>query len=276
MRLRVVLNTYGRPAQALAVMEGLRALASGLHEVSYVLAFDAEDAETHLFLNDINWAMPQGVTYDRRPRPASLQDCWNRNMVDPDEADIWLPFGDDNFCATPNWDDLIVQTLLGAPVPELAVLGWHDMANPGQLTVPIFAAGWLKAIAPEPALDTRYPFWGADTAISETWSYVFGMAVPRPEYLLLAGMPGRPNRALIDADADEIWDLYRGMRYARMATAARVRFAHGLPEPSNIAALADAWAARDDVGREHTRQLIEHLRNKRLDNQKDNFGQLVA
>jgi hypothetical protein len=111
-------------------------------------------------------------------------------------------------------------------------------------------------------LDTRFPFWFADTAISETWSYVFGMPVPCPEFLLLAGPPGVPNPRLLEEGADKWWDLYAATRVERMAVAHRVRWTHALPLPQNHNALSDAWAARDTQGREDTRKLVEHLRAK--------------
>jgi hypothetical protein len=70
------------------------------------------------------------------------------------------------------------MTAAQAPVPELAVVGWLDQANPTMFTVPIVSRGWLEATAPRPCW-TRP---GSPTRpYSETWSYVFGMVPPRPK-----------------------------------------------------------------------------------------------
>lgn len=263
--LRVIVNTHRRPAQALAVVECLRALSSGKHRVSYVLAFDQDDTPSQRVLLRAE-AEGENFTTDMRPRPASISDVWNRNLVDPDLADIWLVMPDDGFCAAPDWDDLIVRTMAEAPRPDLAVLGWNDQANPGLFTVPIVAAGWLKAIAPTPLLDPRFPFWFADTAISETWSYVFGVKPPCPEYLLLAGKPGNPNPTLLAEGGDKWWDLYASTRSERYGHAERIRRAQGIPAQKTLAALVAAWIERDDIGRRDTRELVERLRNEGLDN----------
>lgn len=274
MKLRVVINTHGRPAQALAVIECLRTLESGRHEVSYVLACDNEDVATSVLLVSRGMCPPY-VELDMRPRPASVQDCWNRNLVNPKHADVWFVMPDDLFCGAPNWDDLAVQTLALAPVPELAVIGWNDLSNPGQLTVPIVAAGWLEAIKPEPFYDPRFEFWFSDTAVAETWSFVFGMTVPRPSFLPLAGMPQRPNPLFLRDGADHLWDLYAATRINRLNTASRIRIAHDLPAPSNLQLLIDGWTERDEWGRRGARELRERLQNKALDNPLDNSGQLV-
>jgi hypothetical protein len=48
-RLHKLINTFKRPAQALAVIECLRATSSGKHEVKYVVAYDKEDWMTDQF-----------------------------------------------------------------------------------------------------------------------------------------------------------------------------------------------------------------------------------
>jgi hypothetical protein len=49
MKLKVIINTFKRPAQALAVIQCLRAMSSGKHEVKYVVAYDKEDWMTGQF-----------------------------------------------------------------------------------------------------------------------------------------------------------------------------------------------------------------------------------
>src|SRR5262245_32285934 len=74
----VIVNTARRPAQALAVIETLRALASGKHRIDYILGCDAEDPGTRrFFATTRRWTAD--ITIDCRPRPASLQEVWNRN-----------------------------------------------------------------------------------------------------------------------------------------------------------------------------------------------------
>jgi hypothetical protein len=273
--LRVIVNTHKRPAQALAVIECLRALASGEHRVSYVLAYDEEDRRSDLYFAVLQdqqlWA--DDVEWDVRPRPFSLQDCWNRNMVPPFEHDIYLPMPDDGFCGADNWDDRIVQVMSAAPRPDLAVIGWLDTACDNQLTVPIVARGWLEAMWPTPLMENATDAWFADTALSETWSFVFGFPPKRPRFLPLVTKPNNYNPLLAKYDADELWDGYAERRGARLYLADRIREQHGIPKPPHIGALLNGWAERDVRGREQLKIIQERMRNGGLDNQVDNSGQ---
>lgn len=254
MKFKVVIVTHKKPLQALTVLGAMRALESGKHKVQYVLACDAEDHTSEVLMrHEDTW----NVDVDLRCRPASVQDCWNRNMTDPSEADFFLNMTDDAFCAAPDWDEFIVQGTAAAPRPDLSVMGWHDLASPNNFTLAIVTAGWLRATG-EPLLDPRFDFWFSDTAIAETWSYVHGRVPPRPKYLLMAGKPGNPNPKLLKEGGDRLWDLYAKTRSDRIATAERVCKGLGLSSlPGRH--LISQWVARDAEGREDTRRLVARL-----------------
>jgi hypothetical protein len=257
MKFKVIINTFKRPLRAIAVAETLRAMKSGKHDVRFTIAYDQEDLNTGLFFQDLDWLDDhEDIGFDCQPRPDSLQDVWNRNLTG--DADFFLPMPDDGFCAAPEWDVAIVKMAAKYPDPRMVVMAWNDQANPGQLTVPIVSKGWLELLGKTPLLDPRFPFWFADTAIAETWSFITANGVPIPDYLLLAGKPGEPNPIMRDVDL--WWDLYAATRVERIELAEKIARKVGIETGiDDIQSVVAQWCQRDEDGRREAHKIVDQL-----------------
>ena len=257
MRFRVVVNTHKKPHYAIACLTLAQSMASGKHEIGYTLAYDAEDTLTAMEVTrtgSLLWNMVDRV--DCRPRPQNLNDVFNRNTPGKDDADIYVIFTDDGFCAAPAWDEFIAQRVpeyKGLPV----VMGWNDQANPGQLTLPIVSREWLEA-SNRPLLDTVYPYWFSDTAVNEIYGFATGNYVPCFEYLLLTSMPGNPNPIIRDVDL--WWDFYAHNRQERLEAGREISRKFGIKvDEDRIKEMLFQHEARDKLGRAETHKIFDIL-----------------
>jgi len=258
VKIRVIVNTYRKPRQALAVIEVARNMASGNHEIEYILAYDNEDMESVEFFHRHGLGYPH-IWWDQKPRPRTTPDCWNRSMV-PGTAEIYVPLPDDGWIACPNWDEALVEFYYSYPDKRLFVTGWIDQANPSQLTNVIISDGWLRLLEGEPVYDNRFPFWFCDTAINELYAFIHGSGVPILQIMALAGKPFQPHPGLRDMDI--WWDLFGATRIERLATAARIRKACNKPEPSNLAKIVADCEDRDGRGRLDGHEIIRQMEEK--------------
>lgn len=248
MRFRVVIASRGRPHRAASVLECIKTFASGVHPVDYVVACDDDDpADTAGFFRD--WP---GVRVDCRPRPEGLAELWNRNADGDYDAILALP--DDAWAVTSCWDAIAAKMFEEAyPWLEIGVLSWHNVAQVGQPTVIMASRQWIDNAG---FLDDRFPFWFADTAVAETFSFITGRTIPTPQYLLVTQKPADYNPRLRDMDL--WWDFYVATRKERLATAARMRDALGINLPDVVLQrVVDMWEARDREGRQAAKNIVD-------------------
>lgn len=257
MKIAFCLATRGNPKRAAAVIECARSLASSEHEVEYLVGIDADDPES---LNFFRHNYPE-ITISVDKRPKGVGAVWNR-LCSRVEADIYCPFPDDSFPAVPFWDHIIVDTFLKkyAKAPkECWVLGWNDLANPGQCTLPIVSKEWLAMTGR--LYDERFPFWFYDTCVTEVFSYVMGQPVPPHPGLVLAARKGITQRM---RDLEFWWDFFVFTRKERLAEGADYRRRLGI-EVNEI--LLDqcikAWERRDRYGRAECADMEAMLAEKR-------------
>lgn len=259
MKVAVILATRGRPAKALAAIEALRILESGKHTVEVMLACDDDDpADSAGFFRAYD-----GVTVDVAPRPAGVGECWNR-LAEKVDADLVVHLADDALILNPSWDDTAVR-LFGEfawPHPDIAIAGMHDTNSPGQATLFVFRPGWVRHCG---FLDTRFPFWFADTAIQELWTFVTGTTLP---FLpLIVKLPkGDFNPRLRDMGL--WWTLYAATRQERLQTAAKVRAALNLPRPDNLADIVAAHQSRDLQAYPDSVDLVRHMKHRKPPDEK--------
>jgi hypothetical protein len=235
MKFAVVVSTRGRPDGANAVLGAARLLASTKHEIRYIVAYDDDD-ETCL-----SYPFAAYVEKSVGPRPIGPGACWNRAFA-TSKMDVLVGFADDNLVVTPHWDDVIARHL-EAVDPRIGVLSWHNNASPNQPTLMVAHREWIDRAG---FFDGRFPFWFADTAIAETYSFVTGQLLPMPEALWVLGKYGESNPRLRDMRL--WWAFYSATRRERLQTAARIREELGLPAPANLDQLVAAWQARDAEG----------------------------
>jgi predicted O-linked N-acetylglucosamine transferase (SPINDLY family) len=235
MKFAIIIATRDRPEQAATVIGAARMMASGEHEIEFIVACDDDDPETQVY------PFGPSVNVHCAPRPPGISACWNR-CIPLTDAEMIVALTDDGLVACPNWDRIVAAHVTSI-IPALAVIAWHDSANPTQSTIIMAHRKWIDLAA---FFDERFPFWFSDTAIDETYSFVTGHTIQRNPELLIVTKPGKFNPRLRDMDL--WWDLYAATRTERLATAARIRARLGLPKP-DLATMVAMWEARDAIGR---------------------------
>lgn len=241
MKFAFMVVTRGNPLRASAVIEVAKSLASGKHEISYIVGCDDDDPET------VEFFRKRGIAITEGPRPIGLGSVWNR-CVETADADIYCPFPDDSFIALPDWDERI--TSLG-----LSVLGWNDLANPGQCTLPIVSRDWIKLTGK--LYDERFPFWFYDTCVDELHSFVCGSTIVIPSDMVLAAKKGLTQNL---RDLSFWWDFYVSTRAERLFLAANIRKQLGIQlDQARLSDILSMWEARDKIGRESAKEIEKAL-----------------
>lgn len=258
MRIGVILATRGRPRQALGVIEAMRLMASGEHGVEFLLACDSDDPSWTGLCFQAQYEASYISVYERE-RPAGVGACWNRvaalQTSDLPLYDLLVTLTDDALIATPDWDKIMVDTFASHPWahPDLAIACLNDTANPGQATLFAFRPSWFRHCG---LFDERFPFWHADTAIAETYSFLTGEHIPMlPITAVLK--PGVYNPRLREMRL--WWKLYATTRVERLMNAGKVRDALGLPEPANLWPIIRQWMERDLRGLPQSEEIAASL-----------------
>lgn len=235
MKFAFLMVTRGNPKRAAAVIENAKALASGRHEIQYIVGCDNDDPATGSYFHQ-NY--DKDITLSIANRPTGVGAVWNRCAALCPQADIYCPFPDDVFIGLSKWDDYIVS--LNRPV-----LAWNDISNPGHCTLPIVTREWLDLVGP--LYDERFPFWFYDTCVGEVYSFVTGFHVFIPVDLSLISQKGRTQNL---RELTFWWDLYVAIRPERLALAARIREKLGLKLSASILSnVVAGWERRDEIGR---------------------------
>jgi len=241
MKIAAILATRGRPAQAKTMLDVARTLASGKHDIEYIVSIDDDDAASIAY--DFDARVNIG------PRPLGIGACWNR-CVDLTEADIIVTLTDDGIVACHSWDQIIVENMT-AP----GVLAWNDTASPGQATNIIVTRQWIEEVGY--FLDERFPFWFSDTACNELASFLTGNTIAIPQNLLMVHNGSSSNPRLRDMDL--WWRLYSATRKERLETAARMRERMGLAVPPNLDEIVRMWEQRDVAGLPSSQRIVEQF-----------------
>lgn len=245
MRIAVIIATRGRHQRAGGVIECARNLLSGLHEVEFIVALDADD-----MLSIQYFANFTGVTLYIQPRPVGVGDCWNR-AARAHKADFYLALPDDAWIVTPGWDAYMVNGLTQGVdghllTVQLGIISWYDAAQPNIASIFGMAAKWIEANGF--VFDPRFPFWWGDSALVETAIFATGEGMPGTPSLQFASMPGNVNPRLRDMDL--WWAFFAATRHERVATAEKIRRQAGLPEINEyvLASLVAQCEERDAAG----------------------------
>lgn len=255
MKIAFAIATRGNPKRAAAVIECARSLSSGKHNIEYIVGYDADDEQTGEWFK----AHYPDVLLSVGPRPLGVGAVWNRCVSQVPDADVYCPFPDDCFIASPEWDDVIALFMEAAfPVREIGVMAWNDIANPNQCSLPIVTKEWLSLTGQ--LYDDRFPFWFYDTCVDEVWSFITGRNVPIVNMTTLVAKKGLTKRM---RDLGFWWDFYVATRPERLKKAAEIRVKLGANlEPIKLASMIRRWAARDVEGRKGIRGVEAMLAHK--------------
>lgn len=222
--------TRGRPKRASAALEIAQSLASGKHQLEFIVCCDDDDYQTQEKLKNYNLSIA--------PAPLELGELWNRGAVLIPDADVFCPFIDDSFIAAPDWDEIIVQRL---SEQRVKLVGWNDQANPGLMTLPIVGAEWYKVAGLYPGW---FPYWFYDTWVAEVYSFVTGEPPFLPQELLLVGKKGETQRL---RDVAFWWKFFALLRGERLAKAEIIRHKLNLAiSDANLAHAVNYWQRRDE------------------------------
>lgn len=242
MKIAFCLVTRGNPKRAAAVIECARSLQGDTNEIEYLVGVDADDTDSYNYFRQ-NYP---GIVLSVDKRPKGVGVVWNR-LIQRAEADIYCPFPDDSFVGCPFWDDVIVDTFKKryAKAPkECHVLGWNDLANPNQCTLPIVSREWVEMTGK--LYDERFPFWFYDTAVTETFSFVMGQPVPCHPGLILAARKGVTQRM---RDLEFWWRFFIHTRQERLENAKEYRARLGIElHDGMLDDCIKSWERRDRYG----------------------------
>jgi hypothetical protein len=248
MKLAFLMVTRGNPHKAAAVIEVAKSLASGKHDIKYMVGCDNDDDSTHSYF----YQHYPDVETSVAERPIGLGSVWNRlcelarfpEGYRSYNADIYCPFPDDVFINLPDWDDYIVEAMQLIDNPKLRVIAWNDLRNLGQCTLPIVSRDWLDLTGK--LYDDRFPFWFYDTCVDELYSFITGYRIPIFEPLQFVSKKGTTQSL---RELTFWWDFYVATRKERLQRADHIREELGITlEPGRTAKWLQAWEKRDADG----------------------------
>jgi hypothetical protein len=259
MKIAALIVTRGKPQQVVGIIESMRMLATGDHELEFLVACDDDVPTTAVVLNDYfrrDMSVPAlNASIDEKPRPIGVGSCWNR-LAKLTDADALITLPDDGIIATPRWDHCISWAWRNHDWvhPDLKIGGLKDQANPGQPTLFVMGKRWVELVGE--VLDARYPFWFSDTAIAETYSFITGSGLPMLP-IEFASKGGKWNPRLRRMS---LWWAHYGItRRERVWRAGLIRNELGLPMPSNLEELCNLWCKRDADGLPASEEIVRQI-----------------
>ena len=227
MKIAYLIPSRGSPDRCKAVIEIARTMASGKHEIDFLVGIDSDDK---------GYNFPGVYAASRSP---SIGSIWNRLAEQAPDAEALCAMGDDSFVISPDWDATIAEIVEKAPISCFA---WTDAGSPEQPTCPIVSRGWYNLAG---LYTEHFPFWFEDSYLAEVWSFFsgqFNMPIVRP--LVITGRKGKTKRL---RDLAFWWEFFSSLREERMVKAASMRQELGMKplDASHLMLLRKKWELRD-------------------------------
>ena len=172
------------------------------------------------------------------------------------DADALITLPDDGIVCTPRWDHCINWAWRNHDWahPALKIGGLKDTANPGQPTLFVMSPRLIELTGQ--VFDARYPFWFADTAIAETYSFVTGVGLPMlPIDFASKGQQWNPRLRRMAL----WWGHYGLTRRERVTTASEIRATLELAAPLNLCELVGLWEERDAKGLPSSEEIVRQI-----------------
>jgi hypothetical protein len=247
MKILVAISTRSRPLWLAGTLFSLQTLASGKHEIQYIVRADNDDPPT----NDLSLALAKqfhAEIFTGDP-PISLGAGWNRIAKMARDWDACCVIADKHLCMTPNWDDGVREVIEENGMPAAR---W-SLKDKDLETVLILSRTWYEAtgqVFPE-----WFPFWFSERWVAEIHHLAFGVGIPRITNMHVAEPVG-PTQGLRDL---EFWfDFFARTRILRIQEARKVAKAFNriLPPAEPIIAemrRADEWQIPRIAGYYETR-----------------------
>jgi len=212
------------------VLTSLDALATGSHDITYVLILDDDDSKT-LRLTD-EWEkqqlFPKGTVLRVGPRVKTLNARMN-DAITEFPADYYCFLVDDGFPLSRHWDAMFDG------LKELPAFAWQELNDPKNATFIAISERWRKATGR--GFPDYFPFWFADTWILEVHLLAFAKPIGIVNQLQMGGKRGTTQGM---RDLPFWFDFYAKTRSERIADAV---------------AVAKEWGFTLDVAKDRQAQL---------------------
>ncbi len=219
MRITIPIPSRNRPAGLLASLHTLDALASGAHEITYVVLIDSDDEITCNATND--WRrldlLPQRTHVIIGERDKTVNARVNE-AIGAFSADIYCQMSDDAFSLTQHWD----QLFMGLHSQGVPCWAWQEVADPGNATYIAISEKW-RSTTGHMYVD-HFPFWFADTWLLEVHLLAFARGIAIVNQLILGGKRGK-TQGMRDL---EFWmRFYDATTVLRIEEAEKLAIAYG-------------------------------------------------
>lgn len=231
MKISVVIPSRGRPFHLIKAVNLLHGMASGKHEVTYVVGCDEDDPRTMGAAYSLMIKVPKIEVFCTK-RIGSLGQMANI-MAAKYPADLYCSLCDDVEVRTAGWDDFLYKSWLGRPDG----VWWWRTIKERPATYAIVSHKWLQAAG---RIFTDYfPFWWDDVWLMQVW-------------VMASGLPPLAADALLDDKAFAthrmrdlmFWtDFYTALKDERYQIAAGIAKNLGWPEQKNEVAICDVRPA---------------------------------
>lgn len=217
MRLTVAVPSKGNPAGLVSTLHALKTLSSKENDLTLVAIVDEKTPELSLCPYAVERIGKTETTLAARV-----------NQVFKDfPADWYTQVNDDTLPLTQDWDKWF-----SVPLPAFC---WQEALDPQNVTYLAISDKWFQSIG---FYAEWFPFWFADTWISEVHRLAFGQGVPQLAGLRLGGSRGK-TRGLRDLD---FWfRFFAETRPERLEQAQRVAkaFDFTMADPAPMIALLE-------------------------------------
>ncbi len=217
MKISVLIPSRGRAFRLKTMLDTMRGLESGKHEIAYVIGCDSDDPET----NAMGYMLK---LYDHRVAPRCMMRMSSLGamvnlMIEENPADAYVCVPDDVEILTPHWDEAIAVAWEAKPD---GVWWWRTLAvRPA--TYAVVSEKWRKASGK--VWTDYFAFWWDDMWLLQVWMFA-------------SGLPMLPIEAWLDDQAQathrmrdlRFWsDFYTRMKGKRQQQAVRIAKALGWP-----------------------------------------------
>lgn len=219
MNIVVIIISRNNPAGFIGLVNSLNALASGSHQIEYVLRLDSDDnlsiVATEFLPRDVAVKVVVG------PRPESIGKAIN-DVVPDSNWNVVTSLMDDGIPITRNWDHGMEMVL----DREILACMWNEVNHPAVIH-PILTRKYYEAIGRR-IFPEWFPFWFADTWVGEVHELVYGRPLPTIVDMKIDGKLGRTARM---RDLSFWVNFFIETRILRLKEAEAARGNLGLPEP---------------------------------------------
>lgn len=237
MKIAMILPTRGKPHVAAAIVNAGQYLASGRHEITWILGVDDDDPTWRCLTADAE--LGKTAILSNAPRARALGMIYNRCAeAAPPDTDIYCQFVDDGVIASVDWDQIMIDRLALLP-KSLGVISWQATDNPVNMGNPCFTREWYQLAG---FYTSYFPFWWDDTWLSEKYSFVTGSftwIVPELRIVCRKSVTRRMRDLMF-------WvEFFAETRKERIEEARIIRENLDMPLPGNFGWIVEQWEARD-------------------------------